>query len=145
MRCTAKARRTGEQCRKYARAGHAVCPVHGAGYSHKPGGRPLIHGRRSKYGAEVMERVIEKGRRDATTELDRRLTHTLIQNLASIGRALDGQIERETLGTQAEVVRELGRLSFRLTAAALLWLREDPRARLFVEQGERGRGDGIER
>ncbi|TAK31165.1 MAG: hypothetical protein EPO21_18060 [Chloroflexota bacterium] len=147
MRCTAKAHRTGAQCRRYARAGYAVCGVHGAGYSRKPGGRPLVHGKRSKYAAEVMERIARRTRNNATAELDRRLTRVLIQHLGCIGRALDAQIAQgetdanglDMLVAEGNVTRELGRLSCKLTAVTLDWLREDTRARLLLYNDQEDR------
>jgi hypothetical protein len=47
--CTAKAKRTGERCRRYARVGYPVCIKHGAGQKDKYGGRPPVHGRYSKF------------------------------------------------------------------------------------------------
>lgn len=47
--CTAKVRKTGERCKRWAVTGYAVCQVHGAGSKNKPGGRPVQHGRYSKY------------------------------------------------------------------------------------------------
>ncbi|MCW5941082.1 MAG: hypothetical protein KIS66_02550 [Fimbriimonadaceae bacterium] len=43
-RCTAKSKRSGERCRRHAAPGASVCHMHGAG-----GGRPLAHGRYSKF------------------------------------------------------------------------------------------------
>jgi hypothetical protein len=47
--CTAKAKRTGQRCRRYARRGYKVCIKHGAGQGNKYGGRPPTHGRYSKF------------------------------------------------------------------------------------------------
>jgi hypothetical protein len=47
--CTAKAKRTGQRCGLWARHGYTVCRVHGAGKIGKPGGRPPVHGRYSKF------------------------------------------------------------------------------------------------
>jgi len=51
MQCKAKARSTGKRCRRHAVNGYKVCQVHGAGSVHKgrPGGRPIVSGRYSKY------------------------------------------------------------------------------------------------
>ena len=48
-RCTAVVKRTSQQCAKWARRGYTVCQVHGAGTSARPGGRPVVHGRYSKF------------------------------------------------------------------------------------------------
>jgi hypothetical protein len=48
-RCRAKAKRTGEQCKRLARLGYPVCSEHGAGKGAKRGGRPIVHGRYSKF------------------------------------------------------------------------------------------------
>jgi hypothetical protein len=47
--CTAKAKRSGQRCLLPAREGFSVCRVHGAGKGAKRGGRPITHGRYSKY------------------------------------------------------------------------------------------------
>src|SRR5262245_7463361 len=47
--CTAKAKRTGQRCGLWARHGYTVCRVHGAGKKANPGGRPITHGRYSKF------------------------------------------------------------------------------------------------
>lgn len=49
--CTAKAKSTGQRCRRRAVTGYTVCQVHGAGspYKGRPGGGPLKHGRFSKF------------------------------------------------------------------------------------------------
>jgi hypothetical protein len=47
--CTAKAKRSGARCLLPAREGYAVCGVHGAGKGDKRGGRPITHGRYSKF------------------------------------------------------------------------------------------------
>jgi hypothetical protein len=47
--CTATAKATGQRCRRYARAGYAVCIMHGAGKGTKRGGRPPVHGLYSKF------------------------------------------------------------------------------------------------
>lgn len=39
----------GQRCRKSVRHGWTVCTHHGAGFSNKPGGRPVITGRHSKH------------------------------------------------------------------------------------------------
>ena len=44
-RCTAKAKSSGERCKKWANNGWNVCRFHGAGSKSKPGGRPIEHGR----------------------------------------------------------------------------------------------------
>lgn len=51
QQCTAKAKRTGERCKRWAVTGYTVCQVHGAGspFKGRPGGRPPIHGRYSKH------------------------------------------------------------------------------------------------
>lgn len=50
-RCSAQAKSTGERCRRRATRGFPVCQVHGSGSPRKgkPGGRPIVHGRYSKY------------------------------------------------------------------------------------------------
>ena len=47
--CTAKAKRSGVQCKRQARRGYPVCPMHGAGQRGRKGGRPVTHGRYSKF------------------------------------------------------------------------------------------------
>ena len=47
--CTARAKRSGQRCQLPARPGYAVCRVHGAGKGAKRGGRPITHGRYSKF------------------------------------------------------------------------------------------------
>jgi hypothetical protein len=47
--CTAKSKKSGERCRRRARAGYPVCIMHGAGKGAKRGGRPPVHGRYSKF------------------------------------------------------------------------------------------------
>ena len=47
--CTAKAKRSGQRCLLPARPGFPVCRVHGAGKGAKRGGRPITHGRYSKF------------------------------------------------------------------------------------------------
>jgi hypothetical protein len=47
--CTAHAKRSGQRCQLPARPGYPVCRVHGAGKGAKRGGRPLVHGRYSKF------------------------------------------------------------------------------------------------
>ena len=47
--CHATAKKTRQQCRRRARAGYPVCIVHGAGRGTKRGGRPIVHGRYSKF------------------------------------------------------------------------------------------------
>ena len=47
--CTAKAKRSGAQCKRQARCGYPVCPMHGAGQRGRKGGRPVTHGRYSKF------------------------------------------------------------------------------------------------
>lgn len=42
-------KRTGERCRNAVRRGWSVCRHHGAGTTEKPGGRPPVTGRHSKY------------------------------------------------------------------------------------------------
>ncbi len=48
-RCKATSKRTGTQCQNAAVRGFTVCRFHGAGSKDKPGGRPVIHGRYSKF------------------------------------------------------------------------------------------------
>lgn len=48
-RCKATSKRTGEQCKNVAVRGFSVCRFHGAGSKDKPGGRPIKHGRYSKF------------------------------------------------------------------------------------------------
>lgn len=55
-RCTATAKGTGERCKNVAMPGYTVCRVHGAGSRGKPGGRPIVHGRYSKY---LPERLLD--------------------------------------------------------------------------------------
>ena len=47
--CTATAKRSGVQCKRQARTGYPVCPMHGAGQGDKHGGRPPTHGAYSKF------------------------------------------------------------------------------------------------
>src|SRR5262245_29206977 len=47
--CTAHAKRSGARCQLSARPGYPVCGVHGAGKGAKRGGRPVTHGRYSKF------------------------------------------------------------------------------------------------
>ena len=47
--CTAQAKRSGQRCLLPARPGYSVCRVHGAGKGRKRGGRPIVHGRYSKF------------------------------------------------------------------------------------------------
>jgi hypothetical protein len=47
--CTAHAKRSGQRCLLPARPGYPVCRVHGAGKGKKRGGRPVVHGRYSKF------------------------------------------------------------------------------------------------
>jgi hypothetical protein len=47
--CTAKAKGSGQRCKLTARDGYPVCGVHGAGKGAKRGGRPITHGRYSKF------------------------------------------------------------------------------------------------
>ena len=49
VQCRATAKKTGQQCRRAARRGFPVCIVHGAGQRAKRGGRPIVHGRYSKF------------------------------------------------------------------------------------------------
>lgn len=57
--CTAKSKRTGQQCRRRAVTGYKVCQVHGAGSPKKgrPGGRPITTGRHSD---KLPERLRER-------------------------------------------------------------------------------------
>lgn len=51
MRCHAKSKRSQQQCKNFVVPGYTVCRMHGAGTPSKgrPGGRPIIHGRYSKF------------------------------------------------------------------------------------------------
>ena len=62
--CTAKSKRTGEQCKANAVQGYNVCRMHGAGSPHqgRPGGgdgRPPVTGRYSIKRAELAKRAAE--------------------------------------------------------------------------------------
>lgn len=60
-RCQARSRlRNGGQCRRPARRGYTVCPIHGAGYKKKPGGGPLKHGRYSKFKDRPLGEAIDR-------------------------------------------------------------------------------------
>jgi len=48
QRCTAHRKKDGQPCGKWARKGYAVCAVHGAGYTERPGGAPMASGRYSR-------------------------------------------------------------------------------------------------
>lgn len=64
MRCTAKAKSTGEQCRRSAKRGYNVCRVHGANASN-PGGAPKGSTNALKHGAYqtlLRERLPEEER-----------------------------------------------------------------------------------
>jgi hypothetical protein len=47
--CRATAKRTGQRCKRYVRRGFPVCIKHGAGQKSRKGGRPVVHGRYSKF------------------------------------------------------------------------------------------------
>ena len=66
QQCTAKAKSTGERCRRIAVNGYTVCQVHGAGSPNKgrPGGRPIVHGRYSKRLPERLAGKYEEAARD---------------------------------------------------------------------------------
>jgi hypothetical protein len=59
MQCTAHSARTGLPCKRRAVTGYTVCCVHGAGKPGigRPGGRPIVNGRWSKY---LPNRLAEK-------------------------------------------------------------------------------------
>lgn len=64
MRCSAKAKSTGEQCRRHAKAGFNVCRVHGAN-EQNPGGAPVGNANAVKHGAYetlMRERLPEEQR-----------------------------------------------------------------------------------
>lgn len=68
--CTAKAKSTGERCRRRAVTGYTVCQVHGAGspLQGRPGGRPIearTGGRYSKYLPARLVSRFEEMTRDA--------------------------------------------------------------------------------
>lgn len=56
MQCTAKAKRTGQQCLQRAVTGFRVCNKHGAGTKKRPGGRPITSGKRTRILRELPER-----------------------------------------------------------------------------------------
>lgn len=59
MKCTAHSSRTGNPCKKEAVTGYTVCNLHGAGSPRagRPGGRPIVTGRWSKF---LPNRLAEK-------------------------------------------------------------------------------------
>lgn len=55
-RCTARSKRSGERCRRWATPGSNVCRMHGGRTPHGPGtGAPIKHGLYSKYKATLGE------------------------------------------------------------------------------------------
>lgn len=66
VRCRAKSKRTGQQCRAWPVGGFAVCRVHGAGHPRKgkPGGRPPGHGLYSAKVAADLQGAMDGLRQD---------------------------------------------------------------------------------
>lgn len=48
QQCTAKSKRSGERCERWASENFSVCMMHGAGKKNSPGGRPVKTGLHSK-------------------------------------------------------------------------------------------------
>lgn len=118
-RCTAKSKQSGERCKNYAMPGFTVCRFHGAGSKHKPGGRPVVHGRYSKYLPEKLaERYSEALADPDLLELrgeialiDTRLME-LIERVDKGGTLKDWQRAVKAHGELAEAVaaKDMGRV-----------------------------------
>lgn len=84
LRCKAKAKSTGAQCRAYAVEGYAVCNKHGAGNPKKgkPGGRPCLSGIYSNRAPLTVPELLDDAMKDPA------LTNPL-RNIARIQVILD--------------------------------------------------------
>src|SRR4051812_49433793 len=93
--CTATSKGTGEQCKNVAVHGYPVCRFHGAGSKDKPGGRPIVHGRYSKF---LPERLAG---RYADAISDQKLLE-LRDEVALMGVRLGELLERVDTGESAQ-------------------------------------------
>jgi len=94
-RCKATSKRTGEQCKNGAVRGFSVCRFHGAGSKDKPGGRPIKHGRYSKF---LPERL---GPKYAEALADPQLLE-LRDEVGLIGTRIGELVERIDSGESAQ-------------------------------------------
>ena len=80
--CTAKSKRTGEQCKAQAVRGYSVCRMHGAGKPNTHTGRPIATGRysikRTELAAKTQEFYSDPQPGNLTSELA--LMRALLQN-----------------------------------------------------------------
>jgi len=91
-RCTAHAKRSGQQCKRQARTGYPVCSVHGAGEGDKRGGRPPIHGAYSKF--LTPEEAEDFAHFQAHFSLDDDLAFAVTKTYHAAGRVKPEQLPR---------------------------------------------------
>jgi hypothetical protein len=60
QQCTARRKRDGQQCTRWAQKGYTVCRVHGAGSKARPGGRPIQTGRYSRLKREALRTLYQE-------------------------------------------------------------------------------------